>query len=332
MNPYRSMLFVPGNKPSWVDKAIASGADAVILDLEDSVPPAEKDDARATVRASVQRLAAGAAAPGVWVRPNAWESRLAGADLEAVVVGGLDGVLLPKIYGPQDVLRFDALLEHFEIRAGLEAGSVEIIVSLETAESMAECERIARASPRIASLFGATARDADIGRALGITWTADGLETLYVRSRILLACRASGLQHPICGLWQDLLDLEGLERFRQATGASATAARWQSTRPTSRSSTASSRRVPRSSPSIAGWSKRSRRRSPRGMRLWTTRASTSTSHMPRPPGRSSRVRRRSVSPDRWQQRRTGWAAALPGVRVGAKIPRESGGRRPSPTT
>jgi citrate lyase subunit beta/citryl-CoA lyase len=225
MNPYRSMLFVPGNKPSWVDKAIASGADAVILDLEDSVPPAEKDDARATVRASVQRLAAGAATPGVWVRPNAWESRLAGADLEAVVVGGLDGVLLPKVYGPEDVLRFDALLEHFEIRAGLEAGSVEIIVSLETAESMAECERIARASPRIASLFGATARDADIGRALGITWTADGLETLYLRSRILLACRASGLQHPICGLWQDLPDLEGLERF--ATGNRALGYRGQ---------------------------------------------------------------------------------------------------------
>jgi citrate lyase subunit beta/citryl-CoA lyase len=216
MKPYRSMLFVPGNKPSWVDKAIASGADALILDLEDSVPPAEKDDARAAVRASVQRLAAGTATPGVWVRPNAWESRLAGADLEAVVGAGLDGVLVPKVYGPEDVMRFDALLEHFEIRAGLEAGSVEIIVSLETAESMAECERIARASPRIASLFGATARDADIGRALGITWTADGLETLYIRSRILLACRASGLQHPICGLWQDVADLEGLERF--ATG------------------------------------------------------------------------------------------------------------------
>jgi citrate lyase subunit beta / citryl-CoA lyase len=216
MNPYRSMLFVPGNRPSWVDKAIASGTDAVILDLEDSVPPAEKDDARAAMRAAVQRLAAGAATPGVWVRPNAWESRLAGADLEAVVIGGLDGVLLPKVYGPEDVLRFDALLEHFEIRAGLEAGSVEIIVSLETAESMAVCEQIARASPRIASLFGATARDADIGRALGITWTAEGLETLYLRSRILLACRSGGLQHPICGLWQDLRDLEGLERFATA--------------------------------------------------------------------------------------------------------------------
>jgi len=76
-----------------------------------------EDEARAAVRVSVQRLEADAATPGCWVRPNAWESRLAGADLEAVVVGGLDGILLPKVYGPADVLRFDALLEHFEIRA-----------------------------------------------------------------------------------------------------------------------------------------------------------------------------------------------------------------------
>jgi citrate lyase subunit beta/citryl-CoA lyase len=207
------MLFVPGTKPSWVDKAIASGTDAVILDLEDSVPLGEKDAARAAVRASVQGLATADGTIGTWVRPNAWESRLAGADLEAVVVAGLDGIFLPKVYGPADILRFDALLEHFEIRAGIEVGSVEIIVSLETAESMGACEEIAHASPRVASLFGATARDADIGRALGFTWTAEGLETLYLRSRILLACRAAGLQHPVCGLWQDLPDLDGLERF-----------------------------------------------------------------------------------------------------------------------
>ena len=175
-----------------------------------------RKQARAAVRASIERLGAAATTAGVWVRPNAWESQLAGVDLEAVVVEGLDGIFLPKVYGPADVLRFDTLLEHFEIRAGLDVGGIEIIVSLETAQSMAACEEIAHASPRVASLFGATARDADIGRALGFTWTAEGLETLYVRSRILLACRAAGLHHPICGLWQDLADLDGLERFAEA--------------------------------------------------------------------------------------------------------------------
>jgi citrate lyase subunit beta/citryl-CoA lyase len=210
---YRSMLFVPGHKGSWAGKAAASGADALVLDLEDSVPTTEKDVARQTVARSISELSRSHPGLGLWVRLNSWDSGGAGFDLDAVVVEGLDGLLLPKLYGPTDVLRFETLLTHFEARNGVAPGRVKLIASLETAQGMASCEAIAGSSPRMVSLVGATARDADTQRALGYRYSAEGLETLYLRSRVVLACRAAGLTHPLCGLWQDIADLDGLARF-----------------------------------------------------------------------------------------------------------------------
>lgn len=215
MKPFRSLLFVPGHKPSWVDKAIASGADALILDIEDSVPPEAKAEARQTVGESIRRVRESNSRVGLFVRPNSLDTGLAGHDLEATVVPGLDGLMLPKIDDELDVLRFDTLVTWFEARNGIEAGSIELLATLETAKSMSRCEAIASA-PRVASVLGMTARDADVGRALGFRWTVGGLETLYVRSRVLLANRAAGLSHPITGLWQDIGDIEGLVAFAEA--------------------------------------------------------------------------------------------------------------------
>lgn len=213
---YRSMLFVPGHKPSWVPKGIDSGADALILDLEDAVPDADKADARETVARSV---ADHGDRVDLWVRPNSWETGLAGFDLEAVVVPGLAGLLLPKIHTATDVLRYDTLLTHFERRAQLPVGSVSLIPSFETATSMVECREIAGASPRVASLFGVTSRDGDVQHALGYQWSPEGLETLYLRSRLLMAARAAGLEHPLVGLWQDVADPAGLVPFAEQNRA-----------------------------------------------------------------------------------------------------------------
>jgi citrate lyase subunit beta/citryl-CoA lyase len=213
MNPYRSMLFVPGHKPSWVAKGIAAGADALILDLEDSVPDADKQRTRDTVARSLADAAGSGV--GLWVRPNSWESGLAGLDLEEVVVAGLDGLFLPKVRSAIDVVRFDTLLSHLELRTGLPHGAIGLVISFETAASMADCREIAAASPRVASLFGATSRDGDVARALGYRYTAEGLETLYLRSRIVMAARAAGLDHPLGGLWQDVGDLAGLVPFAE---------------------------------------------------------------------------------------------------------------------
>ena len=215
MKPYRSMLFVPGHKADWADKAIASGADAIILDLEDSVPAGEKGQARKTVRDTIDRLDAANVPAGVWVRPNSADSGLMGADLECVMTRGLDGLFLPKVFTAREVVGIDAVVSHIEQREGLERASVGLIITFETAASMAHCEEIAAASPRIASLLGATGPNADVGRELGFEFTPEGLETLYLRSRIVLACRANGLHHPLAGLWQDIADIAGFRRFAE---------------------------------------------------------------------------------------------------------------------
>ncbi|MFT3721129.1 HpcH/HpaI aldolase/citrate lyase family protein [Pseudorhodoferax sp.] len=209
----RSVLFVPGHKEGWPGKAVAAGADGVILDLEDAVPLAMKAEARETVARSIGALAAGSRKVGVYVRLNALETGMTGDDLEKVVVPGLSGVLLPKNYGPRDFIGLDALITHFERRNGVAPGSIEIVASLETAQAYAHCEDILAATPRVATLFAGTAKDADVSRSIGFQFTAHGTETLYLRSRALLATRAAGRQFSWVGLWQDLKDPDGARAF-----------------------------------------------------------------------------------------------------------------------
>ncbi|MEY4138390.1 MAG: hypothetical protein RLZZ371_572 [Pseudomonadota bacterium] len=213
MQPMRSILFVPGNRESWPAKAVAAGADGVILDLEDSVPTHLKAEARDITAASIKALAAGSKRVGIYVRLNALETGMTGDDLERVAIPGLSGVLLPKNYGPRDIIACDALITHFEHRNGVTPGSIEIVVSLETAQAYAACDEILAASPRVATLFAGTAKDADVSRSIGFQFTPLGLETLYLRSRALLAVRASGRQFSWVGLWQDLNDPEGARAF-----------------------------------------------------------------------------------------------------------------------
>jgi citrate lyase subunit beta / citryl-CoA lyase len=213
VKPYRSMLFVPGHKPSWAEKAIAAGADAIILDLEDSVPAAGKAGARATVRETIGRLRGTGTRADVWVRPNDYGSGLFGADAEAVMVPGLAGLFLPKVFSAEEIVRIDAVVSHIEAREGLEAGSAGLIASFETAASIVRCEEIAAAAPRVSSLFGITGPNGDAARELGFEFTLEGLESLYARSRVIVAARAAGLHHPVTGVWQDIADLDGFRRF-----------------------------------------------------------------------------------------------------------------------
>src|SRR3954454_18212585 len=212
MVPYRSILFVPGHKPAWIDKALAAGADCLVLDLEDSVPADLKAGARQTVADSIAAIRAKDASVGVFVRVNPLDTRMTGADLEAVVVPGLTGVFAPKISTATDVLRYDALLDHFETRNGVTG--LEYIVPVEMIGAIHDAREIASASPRVGAMIGPTAEHADIARAVGYQWTAEGLETLYLRSRILLACREAGI-HPLTGLWEKLDDLAGLKAFAE---------------------------------------------------------------------------------------------------------------------
>lgn len=210
LKPYRSILFVPGHRPTWADKAVASGADCVVLDLEDSVPADQKVAARVTVAESIARIRAIDQTVGILVRVNPLATRLTGGDLEAVVVPGLDGIFAPKIETATDVLQYDALLDHFEERNGVVG--LEYIVPVETVAAIQNCREVAHASPRVGAMIGPSAEHADIARAVGYEWTPEGLETLYLRSRVLLACREAGI-HALTGLWEDLENLDGLRQF-----------------------------------------------------------------------------------------------------------------------
>jgi len=212
MKPTRSMLFVPGHRQTWAAKAVAAGADAIILDLEDSVPADRKAEARDIVAETIRDLAKNHPQVGVYVRLNALQTGLMGDDLEAVAVEGCDGFLPPKTYGAR-VIQIEALVDHFERKNGVTAGKLEFVLSLETAQAYAECEAMIKASPRCATLFAGTARDADVSRSVGFEFTPNGLETIYLRSRAVLATRAAGKDFPIVGLWQDLKDVDGAWSF-----------------------------------------------------------------------------------------------------------------------
>jgi citrate lyase subunit beta/citryl-CoA lyase len=216
MNPpsptYRSLLFVPGHKTDWVEKGLASGADAIILDLEDSVPHDAKATARAAVAGSIARVRESGVDTPIFVRPNSLATHEAGSDIEAVAQPGLAGFFVPKVASPLDLIRYEALIDHFEHAAG--ASGFRIIVPVEMVGAIVACEQIAAASPRVAAMVGPTSRFADIARAVGYRWTPEGLESLYHRSRVLVACRAASVL-PLTALWDDVHDLDGLRRFAE---------------------------------------------------------------------------------------------------------------------
>ena len=124
MKLYRSTMFVPGNRADWIAKAPKYGSDALMIDLEDAVPIAEKHEAREIVRGGIEGLRD--TDIGVFVRLNGIDTGLTSDDIEAVVVAGLDAVAVPKLETPEEVLKVDAWLEHFERKAGLEIGTIEL--------------------------------------------------------------------------------------------------------------------------------------------------------------------------------------------------------------
>ncbi len=207
MKLYRSVLFVPGNRPEWIDKAPKYGPDALILDLEDAVPIPEKPEARSIVRAGIER--SHARGVPIVVRVNGINTGLTGEDVEAVVTKGLVAIAIPKLERIEEVLKVDAWIELFEQKAGLPPNSVEIVVLPETARGIMDIYKLATACRRVGNIVGgASARSGDVTKAIGYKWTRPGLETLYLASHMLLAARAAGIEYPLCGGSLEVNDLE----------------------------------------------------------------------------------------------------------------------------
>jgi len=211
MKPVRTALFAPGIKDRVMGKALAGGADAVILDLEDSVPLATKAEARTLVARTIDGAAANPSRPGIYVRVNAASTGLLADDLEAVVRPGLDAVLLSKTENIEDVGQTAGSLDRLEKARGIGAGAVEIILQIENALGVYNCFNLIKASPRVVATCFGSARDGDLQTDLGCSWSIEGTELLYARSKVLLDTRAAGANiHPLDGVFADLNDEAGL--------------------------------------------------------------------------------------------------------------------------
>jgi len=206
MKPYRSLLFVPGNRQRMLDKAPTLGADAILIDLEDAVGIADKDAARAMVRDVIPAISD----PPVLVRINAVSTGLAAADLDAVVMPGLSGIFVAKVEGPDEVHAIAGLLDDREAAAGIPPGSIEVICMLESARSVRLAYEIATASPRVVSLCFSSGQNGDLQTDLGCDWSTEGTEMLYARSKSLLDARAAGIEHPLDGVYVGIAALDGL--------------------------------------------------------------------------------------------------------------------------
>lgn len=214
--PIRTMLFVPGNRKGWVAKALATGADAVVVDLEGAVPPGEKARARALTR---EAIAEHGGVGRVFVRTTSARSGSMEDDLDAVVRPGLAGVLLPQVVDETDVATLSEALDHLEPQRGVTPGSVLVDPLLETPTSLHRAYQLAIASPRVAHMGAGVSERGDIARRMGYRWTPGGLETLFFRSKVLLDVRAAGVPHPLSGIWGEIDDLGGLRAFAEQTRA-----------------------------------------------------------------------------------------------------------------
>lgn len=212
MRPIRTALFAPASRERVMTKALESGADAVIFDLEDSVALAAKPEARTLAAQMIDAAASsGEEHPAIVVRVNARSTGLLAQDLQAVVRPGLEVVLLPKAESADDIRECASLLDREEITHGMRPGSVGIVPMIESALGVVRCFDMLTASPRILGSCIGTARDGDLQTDLGCAWSPGGLELLYARSKVLLDTRAAGADlQPLDGVFGDLDDEAGL--------------------------------------------------------------------------------------------------------------------------
>jgi citrate lyase subunit beta / citryl-CoA lyase len=209
----RSLLFAPGNVPRRVEKALALDADAVIVDLEDSVASSDKEATRKPVAEALSRPRK----PRGYVRVNAPSSPYCYGDLAATVHKGVDGVLLPKVESAADLHAIDWLLAALERERGIAEASIDLIPQIETAAGLQRVDRIVQARSlrpykapwRVKRLaFGA----ADYAHELGLTVSLEEAELSEARARLVLSSRAAGLEGPLDSPWFHFKETAAFER------------------------------------------------------------------------------------------------------------------------
>ena len=185
MPVWRSLLYVPVNVDRFVDKAHTRGADGVILDLEDSVTPSEKAHARTLVQDAAVRVSRNGA--DVLVRINR-PLDLAVRDIEAAISPAVAALKLPKVQSPEHVQLLAELVDELEASRGMAVGHTRLVAMVETADAFFAIDRIAKASPRLASVvLGGEDFALDVG------FKPDPQVYQYPKQLALIAARAAGL-------------------------------------------------------------------------------------------------------------------------------------------
>jgi citrate lyase subunit beta/citryl-CoA lyase len=184
----RSILILPVNIPRFVEKAYARGADAIVFDLEDAVPAAEKANARKLVRNALPLAARGGAE--VLVRVNN-DPALFAEDVDAAVHPGLDGLTLPKAESAQQLRELAATLDRLERERGIAPGRVKLSLIVETPRGLLNVEELAAGCERVVSM---SLGPEDYCLELGVEPSAEGFELHYPVARLVTACKALGVQ------------------------------------------------------------------------------------------------------------------------------------------
>lgn len=206
MDLLRTLLFVPGNRSRMIEKAKGLNVDALVFDLEDAVPPAEKATARGMVREAID--SGDFSRVKILVRTNSAPTGLLPADLDAIVVTNLFGIVLPKVESRQDLEMAAKLLAEAERRAGLPAGRTRIIPIIETVAGVIGLPQVAGSNARIAGIsFGAE----DFATDLGVERSREGTEGHYPRVQVALYSRLSEVA-AVDSVFSDVNDDEGLEK------------------------------------------------------------------------------------------------------------------------
>jgi citrate lyase subunit beta / citryl-CoA lyase len=209
----RSFLFAPGNVARRVEKALTLEADAIIVDLEDSVAVAEKAATRKSVAEALRRPRRGRG----YVRVNAPSSEFCYRDLVETLHRQVDGVVVPKIESAADLHAVDWLMANLERELGVEPGTLDLIPQIETAAGVQRVDRILQARSlrpykgrwrvkRVA--FGG----ADYAHQLGLNVGMDEAELADARARVVLSSRAAGLEGPLDSPWFHFREAEGFAR------------------------------------------------------------------------------------------------------------------------
>ena len=200
----RSFLFAPGTRDDLLRKALASEADAVVFDLEDSVPAPEKTRARRRVEAVLEGRPEG---PPIWVRINAHDGGSWRDDVVAVTRPGVRGLRLPKVRSADVVREIADAVAAAEQQNGVTPGAMQLAVTVETADGVLAAPEIARTARVRHLVFGA----ADFAADVGAEPDDDELETLFARSQLVIASRAAGIEPPVAGAFTRMDD-SSLER------------------------------------------------------------------------------------------------------------------------